>query len=287
VQTFRYVIITPAKNEAEYIRSILESVTTQTLPPAQWIIVDDGSTDETPVIVAEYAARFHWIKCCSILTTHETRSGGGKVVRAFNKGLAALTITDYEFIVKLDADLTIPSRYFEEVARSFAAYPRLGLCGGYCVVEKGNKLVREKSASYHVRGAFKAYRVACFEDIHGLRPIWNWDGVDEMDAMYKNWQVCTLDLPVVHHRPTSHLYNPYRHAYKSGQEHFKMGSSLLLTLVRTTVRIGQQPCLLGGLCFLAGYLWAFIKREDKIIEPGLIKFTNRFHLKRLYQGIGL
>ena len=43
-------------------RRTLDSVTRQTLTPALWVIVDDGSTDETPAIVEEYAARFPYIR---------------------------------------------------------------------------------------------------------------------------------------------------------------------------------------------------------------------------------
>jgi poly-beta-1,6-N-acetyl-D-glucosamine synthase len=283
----KYVVITPAKDEEAYIRFTLESVISQTLLPAEWIIVDDGSTDETPAIIAEYAARYDWIKPCSTRENQEVRSGGTKVVNAFNKGFAALSVTDYDFIVKLDADLTLPPNYFERVAEMFRLHPRLGLCGGYCVIDHRNKLVREKSATYHVRGAFKSYRKACFNDIGGLRPIWNWDGVDEMDAMQKKWEVLTFDLAVLHHRPTSKAYNSFRHAYRSGEEHFRMRSNFFLTLIRTGVRFGQKPYMLGSLYFLAGYLRAFIRQDDEIIEPELSMFTNRFHLNRFYKGIGL
>jgi glycosyltransferase involved in cell wall biosynthesis len=50
-------VILPAYNAARYIREALESVCTQTHCDIEVIAVDDGSRDETPAIVEEFAAR--------------------------------------------------------------------------------------------------------------------------------------------------------------------------------------------------------------------------------------
>jgi glycosyltransferase involved in cell wall biosynthesis len=57
-----YVLISPCRNEAEYMRQTLDSVISQSVRPAKWIIVDDGSTDNTPKILAEYREKHDWIE---------------------------------------------------------------------------------------------------------------------------------------------------------------------------------------------------------------------------------
>jgi len=51
----KYVLITPAHNEERFIRKTLDSMVAQTCLPERWVIVDDGSTDETAKIVHKYA----------------------------------------------------------------------------------------------------------------------------------------------------------------------------------------------------------------------------------------
>lgn len=281
----RYIVITPAKDEAEYIEYTLRSIINQTVLPARWIIVNDGSADNTAEIVEKYIEKAGWIRLVNNETSHEQRMGGSKVVRAFDMGYDLVKNEDYDFIVKLDADLTLPENYFEEVMEEFHADPELGLCGGYCVVEKGNGTVREKCADYHIRGAFKTYRKQCFEEIGGFKPIWAWDGIDEMEAMYKGWKTKNIELAVLHHRPTTAAYNPYAHAVKCGIESYKGGSDLGLTLVRMIKQMLQKPFVLGGLMFFTGFVKAWFKKEPKHVEPDFGKFIRRFHYKRLRNGL--
>ena len=110
-----YVIITPARNEEDFITFTLESVTSQTITPEQWIIVDDGSTDGTIDVINRYSLEYPWIKLILRDSQNQARSGGKKVIESFNIGYEHLDVTDFGFIVKLDADLSLPRNYFEEV----------------------------------------------------------------------------------------------------------------------------------------------------------------------------
>ena len=277
----RYVIITPARNEERYITHTLNSVCKQTLTPHQWIIVDDGSSDKTPSIVYGYAKRNPWIKLIKNNTFDEKRAGGPKVVRAFYDGYYTITERNYDFIVKLDADLTLPHNYFEVVAKCFQANTKVGLCGGYCVNEKNGKLTKEKTASYHVRGAFKAYRKECFDDIGGLKQVWDWDGLDQMTAMYLGWEIRVLPLAVIHYRETSKEYNRILHSFRSGKEYYKMGHDLFLGLVKSIVLVAKRPFFLRGIFFLIGFLVACAKKENRIVDNGLAKFIRKFQYDRI------
>jgi len=285
----KYIIITPALNEEKYIRYTLESVVNQTLKPFMWIIVNDGSTDLTGQIVREYTKKYGWIKLINNVHNTNIREAGSKVVRAFYIGYNYYKIWDkeYDFIVKLDADLTLPQNYFEEIAKSFKNNARLGLCGGYCVNEINGILVKEKSPSYHIRGAFKAIRRECWIDIGGFKPILGWDGLDEMTALYKGWETKTLSLEVIHHRPTASAYNSFGLAKQHGMANYKNGGNFFLALVRALVRMFQKPYFIVGIGFFLGYFKAFMKRYEKNVNDEFAKFINCFHTQRLLKKIGL
>lgn len=276
-----YVIITPAKDEANHIEEVLKSVCAQTIKPHKWVIVNDGSKDNTKELIESYARKYDWIQVLNVKNSEEVRAGGQKVVRAFYKGFEQIKNHDYEFVVKLDADLILPNNYFEEISCAFKNNEKIGLCGGFCLNKLKGQLIKEKSAPYHVRGAFKAYRRQCFEEIGGIKEVWNWDGIDEMTAMYLGWETATLDLPVIHLRPTSQAYNAINHAFESGKENYRMRSDLLLILIRFVTYLGKKPLIISAFSFVFGYLVARLTRERRYIDVGLGRFMNRFHLNRV------
>ena len=161
-----YAIITPAHNEESYIRFTLDSVVAQTVQPTQWIIVDDGSTDGTGAIVRNYTSQFPGIRLLTL--ENRVRERGGKVIRAFNAGLD-LVDAEYEFIVKLDADLSLDNDYFEKLLYQFKINPKLGIASGGCYQREGNEWRLEPAANDHARGLSKVYRKECFQDINGLK----------------------------------------------------------------------------------------------------------------------
>ena len=100
-----YVLISPCKDEAAYIERTLRSVENQTIRPAQWVIVDDGSVDDSMAIVARYQERMPFIKV--VRRDTGARQVGGGVVRAFYEGLEAVDV-DFDFLCKFDVDLELP-----------------------------------------------------------------------------------------------------------------------------------------------------------------------------------
>jgi biofilm PGA synthesis N-glycosyltransferase PgaC len=103
--TRRYVVISPCRNEAPFMRQTLDSMLAQSIRPAKWVIVDDGSTDATPAILAEYAAQYQWI---SVVTRGDRgkRSVGPGVIEAFYAGYETVRFEDYDYLCKLDLDLS-------------------------------------------------------------------------------------------------------------------------------------------------------------------------------------
>lgn len=282
-----YVIITPAKDEENYIEYTLKSVCEQTLLPKEWIIVNDGSTDDTADVVQKYIKDNSWIRLINNNTIGETRAEGSKIIRTFYAGYDSLINHDYDFIVKLDADLSLPQNYFEEIANEFQGNEKIGMCGGYCSIEVDAKYIKEKSSSYHLRGALKSYRKECFDDIGGIKPILGWDGVDEMTAMYKGWDVKILPLAVFQHRKTQSDYNAFMLSKKHGIANYKNGGNIFLAIVRSIVRIFRKPFFVQGIGFFLGYFKSLLNQERKNVDKNLARFINRFHTKRILKKFRL
>jgi len=278
-----YVIITPAHNEESYIQFTLDSVVAQTIQPAQWIIVDDGSTDGTADIVQGYANKYPWIKLIKNSPHETTRQGGRKVVRAFNCGYQALDISDFEFAVKLDADLTLPSNYFEEVGRTFDADPVVGMCGGYLSEYSDGKWKKAEAAGYHLRGAIKAYRKKCFDQIGGIPLTSNWDFLDGMKAMSLGWIIKILPLNVKHHRKTSTLINRgLNSSFVTGKQYYKDGYDLFLAICRSaTYGLRTKPYILTSFGFLLGFLYNCWYKPQKEVDPELEAFIKKFQYARI------
>ena len=280
-EVLKYVIITPAKNEEKFVEHTIISVCNQTFKPEEWIIVDDGSTDNTSAIVEKYTKVYPWIKLIKKGNFKEKRKGGSKVVRAFETGLSNLSKKDYDFIVKLDADLTLPVSYFETITYEFQKNKKIGICGGICVAQEEGKLLEEKTAEYHIRGAIKSYRKECFEEIGGLMPVPGWDGIDQYLAIYHGWELKRLnDLKVIHHRETGKETGQFLLSLTTGNFCYKIGFDPFLTFLRALRRsFNKKINLIYGIGVLIGYITAFF--SGKLLTKEHRKFIRQFQYKRI------
>src|SRR5688572_13929305 len=164
----RYAIVTPCRDEADYARFTLDSVTRQSVPPALWVIVDDGSTDQTPKILDEYAQKFPYIRIIR-RTDRGGRSVGPGVIDAFYVGYQTINPNDFDYVCKLDLDLDIPPRYFETLMERMESNPRIGTCSGKPYYhDKAGKLISEGCGDETSIGASKFYRSKCFQQIGGF-----------------------------------------------------------------------------------------------------------------------
>ncbi len=276
-----YVVITPVRNEAAFIGRTIDSMIAQTVRPAQWVIVNDGSTDDTADIVRAHIAGHPWIRLIQ-RPDRGFRQRGGGVIKAFNAGYAALTITDYHFIVKLDGDVSFAPDYFERLLARFTAQPRLGIAGGTCYVQDGKTWKPEGTDPTHVRGATKMYRRACFEDIGGLVAHLGWDGVDEWQARTRGWQAQSfLDIPIYHHRTTGGAGGFLQGRIEQGRAAYYMGYHPLFMLARGVRRMADRPFVLGGLSLLWGYASDWLRQRKQVNDPAMIHFLRQNQLKRL------
>jgi len=280
----RLVIISPCRDEEQFVRITLDSMVNQTYRPDLWIIVDDGSRDRTAEIVAQYAVQFPWIR----LVRRERAGGrelGPGVVNAFNAGLAALGDEPYDVIAKLDSDTEFGPETLERVMALFDD-PKVGMASGNTYLLVGDKLVFELYASYHIPGNAKFYRRECFQDIGGLQPVYGWDVIDETDARRHGWD--TLSDPkivFIHHRMQGSTFGAVRGRVIWGRCAYAIGSHPLFAVARGLYRMKHRPRLIGGLAFIWGFFTSYFNPDiQRLTDPELIRYLRQEQLYRLTHG---
>lgn len=277
----RLVVISPCRDEAQFVELTLRSVGTQTCQPDRWIIVDDGSSDATPDIVSRYAADHPWIEL-----VHRQRGGprqlGPGVVAAFNAGLAHLGHARFDVMAKLDCDLEFGPDCFAAILAHFND-ARVGMASGTTSLKAGTQLVSERYTAYHVPGQAKFYRRACFEQIGGLQPIYGWDIIDETDARRHGWT--TLSDPrivMVHHRLQGAALGTLQGRIIWGRGAYAIGSHPLFALARGLYRMAERPWAIGGLAFLWGFFSGYFHPEvQRTPDSDLIRYLRREQFYRL------
>src|SRR5262245_21108561 len=197
----RYIVISPVKDEASHVETTLDDVLNQTIRPIRWILVDDGSIDATPRILERFAAAHDWVQVLRI-DRDAARLPGSGIIRAFNEGYRSAHGLAFDFVVKLDCDLHLPTDYFERLLAEFQRDPELGIVSGLCMEKKGQFWYPSSGPSYHAVGASKVLRAACFNDIGGFVPSRGWDTVDEIRARMAGWRTRHLeDVKFYHLKP--------------------------------------------------------------------------------------
>lgn len=282
-----YVVISPVRNEAEYARVTLDSMVGQTRLPAKWVIVDDGSTDATPNILAEYASQHPWIEVVK-RQDRGARAVGPGVIEAFYAGLDTVNLDDYQFLCKLDLDLELPLTYFEQLLARMANDPKLGTCSGKAYVRQGAKTVPERHGDDTSLGMTKFYRVAAFRNIGGFVRQVMWDGIDCHTCRMRGWRACSWDEPslrFIHLRPMGSsqkgiLTGRARHGY--GQ--YFMGTSFFYLLASACLRITDKPAVIGSMAMLWGWLRSALGREPRYNNAEFRAFLRRYHRLVLWRG---
>lgn len=283
----RYVIISPCRDEADFMREAMDSIVAQSVAPTLWVIVDDGSNDDTPRILAEYAARHDWIRIVT-RTDRGRRAVGPGVIEAFYAGYDAINPDDYDYLCKLDLDLRLPPRYFEILMERMAANPRIATCSGKAYVEEGGTLVNERHGDEISIGASKFYRVSCFKELGGFVREVMWDGIDCHRCRMKGWIACSWDEPelrFVHLRPMgSSQQSIYTGRMRHGFGQYFMGTGFLYIAASALYRITEKPYMLGSLAILWGWIKSALQRKPRYDDPEFRKFLRRYQMRALVVG---
>jgi len=277
----KYIIITPARDEEAHIEKTILAVVQQSVLPAQWIIVDDGSVDNTGAIIDRYCQAYPWITALH-RTNRGFRQAGGGVIDAFYDGYAKIASPDWDFIVKLDADLSFAPDYFERCFKEFEDDSRLGIGGGAIYHPGDGHLVLEANPLFHVRGATKTYRRKCWADIGGLLRAPGWDTVDEVKANMLGWRTRSfLHLQVSHYRFTGAADGAWKNYVKNGRANYITGYHPLFMFFKCLRRLARKPYLIGGVGLFWGFMSGYLKRLPRVEDPALIEYTRRQQMRCL------
>ena len=263
----KYLVVTPVKDEERYVEHTLRSMAAQTVKPECWIIVDDGSSDRTPELLAKYAAQHNFIK---IITNPrgQPRQPGSAVIRAFNRGYDEAKDVDYDCVVKLDCDLSFEPDYFEKLLMQFATNPKLGIASGvYWEAADGVNWNEIAMPSYHACGASKVIRRECWEQIVGFIPSRGWDTVDEIRAITHGWQTTHFrDLKMKHWKIEGTGIGPWKTNIMHGEIYYLTGGGIFFFLLKVLHRLKSKPVILGGVAVLWGYLRSLFSRKQRLVN---------------------
>lgn len=255
---------------------------TQTLLPAAWVVVSDGSTDRTDEIVGKYASEYPWIVYVR-LPLHRDRQFAAKV-GAFNEGYRRLSKVEYEVIGNLDADITFEPDYFEYLIHQFAEYPDLGVAGTP-FVENGVQYDYRFTNIEHVSGACQLFRRECYEDIGGYTAV-KAGGIDWIavtTARMKGWRTRTFTEKVCdHHRKMgAGTASTLGLMFRRGKKDYALGGHPLWQIFRSLYQMSRKPYVLGGFLLLLGFVWSAMLRSERPISIDLLRFNRREQMKKL------
>jgi len=278
-----YVIITPARNEADLIEVTLKSVANQTVRPLKWVVVSDGSTDGTDDIVARYSKEYPWIQLVRTPERKE-RNFAGKVF-AFNTGYAEVKNLDYKVIVSLDGDISFEPDYFEFLLTKIAEDSNLGLTGTPFQELSGGMYDYRFVSREHVSGACQVFRRECFEAIGGYVPVkgGSIDHIAVISSRMKGWKTRTWTEKVcIHHREIGTAQQSVVNArFKYGVKDYRIGNHPLWEVFRACYQMTRSPICIGGLALGAGYFWGALRRVERPVSRELVAFHQREQLQRL------
>ncbi len=285
----RYALITPCRDEADYARVTLDSVTQQTVPPTLWLIVDDGSTDATPEILAEYEQKFDYIKVVRREPDGGRRVGPG-VIEAFYFGYDTIDPDDFDYVCKFDLDLDLPHVYFETLMERMEANPRIGTCSGkpYFPHPSTQELISEGCGDEMSVGMTKFYRTECFKQIGGFVREVMWDGIDCHRCRQLGWIACSWDDPEIRFTHLRAMGSSHKSIWTGRKRHgfgqYFMGTGFLYMLASCVFRMTHPPVVIGSLAMFWGFFTSWIQRKERYGDADFRKFLRSYQWACLLQG---
>lgn len=279
----KYVIVTPARNEAQFIQLTINSVIAQDVLPIKWVIVSDASTDGTDEIVEQYKTQYPWIELVRV-EERVDRNFANKVF-AFNTGYAIVKDLDYEAIVCLDADISFDPEYFSFLLAKLEDDMTLGLVGTPFVESSGSGYDYRFASTEHVSGACQVFRRECFAAIGGYVPVKGGciDHIAVISSRMKGWKTRTyLEKFCHHHRVMGTAQQGELSArLKNGAKDYAIGNHPVWEFFRCLFQSTRRPYVIGGAAIFVGYVLAWLKQSKRPVSPELVEFYRREQMQRL------
>ncbi len=280
-----YVLITAARNEEQFIERTIVCIARQTVRPLWWVIVDNGSTDRTREVVERNLRRYPFLHLLSLRPTGEQFA---QKVHAINAAYEQLRPWPFAFVGILDADITVESRYYEELMSLFRSEPRLGIAGGTIMeATRGSFRSRYGNSTDYVAGAVQMFRRQCFEAIGGYVPLpfAHEDTVASEMARMQGWEVRSFpELQAWHHRRSGRGHGHLLRArFRQGQADYAVGYHPLFELVKFVRRLNESPWLVGSTLRIGGYLWGALRGAQRPVGPQFVAHLRSRQITRVSQ----
>jgi len=281
-----YIVITPVRDEEQYLENTINSMINQVVLPKKWVIVNDGSTDNTIEIIQKHSDK-KWIKLINRENRGFRKLGSG-VIDAFNEGHDSLTENEREaeYLVKLDADVSFGPEYFSTILIEFEKDSRLGIASGQSYAQYDTGIIIERTNPDHARGPSKIYRTQCLKEIGWLVSHLGWDTIDEITAQMNGWKTkCIPAASYIHHRPTASstglwIIGKYREGYTS----YYLDYHPFYFLLRCVRQLFEKPRIIGSLFLFFGWFLSLIQFKEKYGKKSVRKYLRKKQSKRMFMS---
>lgn len=274
----RYIAITPARDEEKLLPGLIASMAAQNPTAGRWIIIDDGSADATAAILDEAARTYPWIEPHHLPRNRPRAPGGECVITRF---LPDEACQQYDYILRLDADVSFESGFIDLLLEEFARDPRLGIASPTLWEPDGSEWIEIRQPEYHTRGPAKMYSRACFNTIGELDADVGWDTLDEARAMLHGFRTCGFrHITARHHRPQG-TESGWKARMMAGRAAYRVGYSPLFVMARAVRETFSRPSPFDGALLLAGFLNGYWRGERRCAEPELVRFIRLHQHRRL------
>ena len=283
----RIVIVAPVRDESQYLQGTIDSIVSQKLKPVEWILVDDGSTDNTFAIAKKASEKYPWIRVVQ-RKDRGVRAVGPGVVNAFYFGYDQIQTIDYDYICKMDGDIEIGPDYFSTLVAYFAKDPYLGSASGKHFIEETDGLVEERTSDEMVAGMVNFYRRECFEAIGGFVRQVHWDGIAYHQARIAGWRTRSIRNPklnIIHKRQMGSSHRGIWHGrMRWGRGQYFMGTHPFYILPMGCYRMLEKPFIIGGLGIIAGYFKAMKENMPRFEARGFRTSLHAWQFEKLKMG---
>lgn len=278
----KYVVVTPLKNEAEHIAQTMESMCAQTIKPLLWLIINDGSTDDTEKIINRYTLNNSWIQIKKIeqsdfIKQLNIKEISARIAYIVNWGVAQIKL-DYDFILKLDGDVSFDQNYCENILTAFLKNEKLGIAAGHCEYQGTKEKIRHTT---NTRGPTKFFRAKCWKEIGGVYLSNGWDTIADIAALMKGWETTTLEFPFKHYKETGIRRGILKRHYWTGIFCGRVPYYPPYFLVRLIAHLNDRPIILSTLAELYGYFKARFILKENIFPKELSNYYRNIQKKRL------
>lgn len=279
----KYVVVIPAKNEEEIIGATLYSLASQTCPPQCVLVVDNDSTDKTPKIINQYSAKYDFIKYYNY-TRENSYSLGAKIVRIFNAGKKIIDNLgiDYDYIVKMDADIILEKDVFLKIAGRITE-DKYGIVSPLAFAKVNNRHVYVSSPDWHTLGDFKVYNRECLESMGGLKEDLGWDCADNISAIQLGYKTKIFrDIVYEQHRPIGR-FSLLRGMKRQGLGAYKLRYGIIYLGMKAAHDLFKPPFFLGSFYYLSGYFSALTKQHSHTLTREQGKIFRKLLWKSFFE----